>query len=385
MKGPSPERVAEFAATARRIVVERTNAADVVTQLLHDTPREEWLTLANRPELQNNGALEQLSREIDKALDRQPQDALPLSLLATTIADSLSDDQYPAVVTAQLRAHAWKDRAQALSVNGKNQEALVEINRAEERLARYATAAHDCAIVRLVKANILQNLNQFAESHALLRECHVVFRQHGDQRRLLYTGVNEANLYYRQKAFDFAADAYRRLVEPATRVGDRTLLAAIHLNLGYCLIELEDATQANIHVSTAVALLNDLGNHIDAARTELACGRLLVARGRTTEGLLRLRTARNQFTTTGLMSEAGICALDIAGALLIQRREREAREMFEYAMNEVGSQNERARAALNYLASEFAAHDATPAAVHHVSRYLEALNTDPTLEFVAPA
>src|SRR6266550_2423557 len=152
MKRPSAERIAEFTAAARRLAIERIDAADVVTQLLRDTPREQWTSLADRPELQTNGALERLSREIDTALDRQPQDALPLSALATAIADSLPDDQYPAVVTAQIRAHAWKDRAQALSFTGKHEEAVEAIERAEKLLEPFGTVAHDRAIVWLVKA-----------------------------------------------------------------------------------------------------------------------------------------------------------------------------------------------------------------------------------------
>jgi tetratricopeptide (TPR) repeat protein len=383
LKAPSPERGAEFAAAARRIVVERASAADVVAQFLRDTPREEWLSLADRPELQNNGALERLSREIDTALDRQPQDALPLSLLATKIADALPEDQYPAVVTAQIRAHAWKDRAQALSVVGNHAEALIALDRAEDFLSPFGTVAHDQAIVRLVRANVLQSLKDFDGSLELLAECDRVFRQHRDYRRALYTGINQANLYYRMKQFDIAREIYSRLVEPATRVADPTLLAAIHLNLGYCLVELDESIETNVHLSTAIALLNDLGNRVDAIRAELATGRLLIARGRTTEGLLQLRAARSHFFANGLAPEAGICALDLAAGLLTEGRDREAREMFDEAFREIGSLNERARAALEYLAAAFAAHDATPAVVHHVTEYLETLKTEPSLDFVA--
>lgn len=383
MKAQSPDRVAEFAAAARRIVVERTNAADVVTQLLRDTPREEWLSLAGRPELRNNGALEQLARQIDTALDRQPQDALPLSLLATKIADSLPDDQYPAVVIAQTRAHAWKDRAQALTNTGKHEEALAALGRAEDCLAPFGTVAHDRAIISLVKANVLQELNRFEQSFALLQECRAVFRQHGDQKRFLYCGINQANLFCRSKQFEEARNAYRALLEPSRRVGDRALLAAIHHNLSCCLIELDELTDANIHISNAITILNEMGDQVDAVRTELATGRLLVSRGRTTEGLIRLRAARAWFATNGLGGEAGICALEISAALLAEGRENEAKEMFDHAFAEINPHSERARAALQYLESEFAAHDATPAVVHHVTRYLETLREQPGLEFVA--
>ncbi|HEX3107736.1 MAG TPA: hypothetical protein VHU41_01495, partial [Thermoanaerobaculia bacterium] len=197
MKAPSADRVAEFAAAARRIVVERANAADVVTQLLRDTPREEWLSLADRPELRNNGALEQLSREIDRAVRRQPEDALPLSALGVAIADSIPGDHYPAVMTAQMRAHAWKDRAQALTFNGRHEEAVSAVETAERALAPFGSVAHDRAIVDLTKANALQHLGRFDEALAALREARATFSSHGDNYRVLLCGVSEGALHYR--------------------------------------------------------------------------------------------------------------------------------------------------------------------------------------------
>ncbi|HEY2321455.1 MAG TPA: hypothetical protein VGJ82_01205 [Thermoanaerobaculia bacterium] len=373
MKAPSPERVAEFAAAARRIVVERSNAADVVTQLLRDTPREEWLSLAGRPELRNNGALEQLSRQIDAALDRQPQDALPLSLLATKIADSLPDDQYPAVVTAQVRAHAWKDRAQALTFNGKHEEALHAIETAETLLRSFGTVAHDEAIVRFVKATVLQSVRRFEESQSLLAACREVFLEHGDRRRLIACGIAEGMLLFRRGEFTGAIEVFAPLVEVAQTSHDMSALAAIHNNIGFCLLEKHDVTSANIHFSEAIARLNDLGKSVDALRTEMAIGRLLISKGQSAHGLVKLRRARTQFLANHLAEEAAICGLDIAAVLLVEDRDREAKELVDTIMSDLRSAqlNDRSRAALEYLERELEAHDATPAIVRQASEFLQ--------------
>jgi tetratricopeptide (TPR) repeat protein len=383
MKGPSPERVAEFAAAARRIVVERTNAADVVSQLLRETPREEWLSLASRPELQNNGALERLSREIDTALDRQPQDALPLSLLATTIADGLPEDRYPAVVTAQLRAHAWKDRAQALTFSGKHNEALEAIECAEGCLETFGTVAHDQAIVWLVKALVLQRLDRFDEALSLLTRSRRIFEMHRDEKRQLSCGIAEGVQLFRQGHMEAACAVLEPLLDIARANHDSTSLAAIHNNLAHCLIDLGKVTEANIHASEAVAHFNNGGNYIDAVRTEMAIGRLFAARGRTTEALLRLRAARRDFAEHGMVEEAGICGLDISATLLAENRESEAQTIFEVAVIDLRQMNERARIALAHLSARFAAHDATPAAVRHVSEYIALLRQEPSVDFEA--
>jgi tetratricopeptide (TPR) repeat protein len=385
MKGPSPERVAEFAAAARRLAVERVDAADLVSQLLRDTPREQWMSLADRRELHTNGSLERLSREIDTALDRQPQDALLLSALAVSLADSLADDQYPPVVTAQIRAHAWKDRAQALSFNGKHDEAVDAIDRAEKILENFGTVAHDRAVARFVKATILQNLRRFDESHVLLLACRKVFAQHGDRKRLVACGIAEGMLLFRQGRFEEATEAFTPLVDLAEGLRDSASLAAIHNNLGFCLLEMGDITSANIHFSDAIALLNDHGNMVDVLRTEMAIGRLLITKGQTAHGLVRLRRARGQFLSNRLTEEAAICGLDIAAVLLIEEREREARELVNVVMSDLrGAQlNERGRAALNYLERELAAHDATPAIVRHASEFLQTSHSESAGESVA--
>ncbi|HEV8435988.1 MAG TPA: hypothetical protein VGR95_21450 [Thermoanaerobaculia bacterium] len=347
-----------------------------MTQLLRDTPREEWLSLADHPEVRNNGALEQLSREIDTALDRHPQDTLPLSLLATNIADSLPEDRYPAVVTAQIRAHAWKDRAQALTFNGKHEEALRAIETAEKILQLFGTVAHDQAIVWLVKAIALQPLGRLDESLMYLRASRKIFDEHGDEKRLVHCAISEGNLLYRQRNADAASDAYAEALTAAEVLRDPSTLATIHNNLACCLLEIGQTTEANIHASSAVAYFNDLGKHVDALRTELAIGRTLAAKGQRTEALLRLRQARKNFADRGLAEESAICGLDIAAELLADHREPEARTIFEEAAAELNATNERVRVALSSLSEHFAAHDATPAAVRHVIDYLDTLKRE---------
>ena len=384
MKGPSPERVAEFAAAARRIVVERTNAADVVSELLRETPREEWLSLADRPELRNNGALEQLSRQIDSALGHQPQDALPLSLLATEIADSFPDDEYPPVVTAQMRAHAWTDRAKALTFNEKHREALEAVTRAEEFLAPFGTLAHDRAIVDVTKGRILQHFERFDEALAAVASARKTFNQHGDSKRALLCGITEAVVEYRLGNYVRARDLFRRLLTIARVVGDEFSTASLHNNLACCLLELGDVREANIHFSSAVAGCNNAGRHVDGLRTQRASGRLFVARGRTAEGLVHLQAARSEFLRHGLVQEAGICALDIAVALYTNYKQSEADEMARTALGELRGAvvNSSLRDALDYLDRQLVAHDADANVVRHVRDHIVALESDPSRDFV---
>jgi tetratricopeptide (TPR) repeat protein len=382
MNAMSAKRAADFAALARQLADERSTAADRLTELLRTTPRDAWPRLAENPELHNNGALERLSKEVDVALDRHPSDALLLSALSVSIAESLRENQYPAVVIAQIRAHSWKDRAQALSFNGKHEESLVAIDRADEVLASFGTVAHDRAIVRLVKASVLQNLGRFGESLSLLNECRSIFDEHSDDKLLVHCGINEAAILHRQQHFEEACAVLESLI---ARANDPATLAAIHNNMAHALIEVGRTIDANVHVSQAVTYLTDSGNHVGALRAELATGRLLATKGRTTEALVRLRTAQRSFALRGLREEAALCGLDVAAALLAENRASEARTAFESVRAELPDANGRAQTALVYLADQFEAHDATPAVVRHVAEYLTSIRAGEAREFIALA
>lgn len=374
MNSATARRAAEFAAVARQLADERSSAGDVVAERLRATPRDEWPKLAEDPALHNNGALERLSKEVHTLLDRQPADALPLSALAVSISEMLPDDRYPAVVMAQIRAHAWKDRAQALWMNGKHEDAFDAISRADETLKLFATVAHDRALVRLVMASILQNLGRFDESFRLLAQCRKVFDEHHDQKLLLNCGINEAVALARQRRFEEAAAILETLLR--TTCKDTAALAAVHHNLGIAFIELGRVVEANVHISHAVAFLNDAGNHVGALRAELATGRLFASKGRTTEALVRLRSAQQSFFARGLNEEGALCGLDIAALLLDENRLAEAEKMFESIREQLPEANGRAQAALMELAQHFVAHDVTPAAVRHVSELIAGLRSE---------
>jgi tetratricopeptide (TPR) repeat protein len=381
---PDPARVQEFAETARRLQRERLESVDVVARALRETPREEWPRLATRPELRNSGALNRMEAEVSARLEKEPQEALLISDLAASIAETLPPDSYPPVVLAQLRAHAWKDRGQALAYIGRYPAALEALDRAEQQLS-YGSLTHDRAIVRYVRALTLQKVNRFEESRELLAECAAVFRDHGDDRRYLYCGIGEGIQHYREREFERAYDTFLPLIEVARALADPLSEARIQNNLGYCAVEQGDFRMANVHLSQAMARFIDAGKRMEAIRTERASGRLLVGKGAITDGLQRLRDARRSFLMHSMVEEAGLCGLDIVEALLAQSPDEAKSLAAEVAAEFTQSGfNERALTALAWLRESFDRNRATAAIVRHVQSYIASLASNPALEFTAP-
>lgn len=384
---PDPARVAEFAATARKLQQEREGAAATVTRLLAETPYAEWPKLAQREELRNSGALDELSREVVSRVDRVPLESLAIAQLGTAVADSLSASSYPVVVLAQIRAQAWKDRGLALCYLARYPEALEAFDRAEDALRPFGTLAHDRAIVQFARATTLQEAKRYDESFALLGECKTIFIDHGDTRRHLMCGIAEAALLHRMGKFAEARTAYSDLLEQATEINDRSLLASIHNNIGHSSIELGDYTSAADHLDRAVRILTELGQPLHVARAELARGRMFVRKGDYETGIAHLHSVRQQFLKHNLVEEAGLCGLDIVEAHLLRASTIEAEAFAWQIVREftAAQLNARAITALGYLSEAIAARNASVATVQHVRQFIRNLRKQPEAEFVATA
>ena len=377
-------RVQEFAATARRLESERAAAANVVERLLKETPREQWPALAERGDLQTCGALEWLGNHVAATLGRDPQHALAVAELAVSIAEAIPEKTYPAPILAQLQAHAWKDLGKALLYLGRFAEALDATDNGQARVSGFGALAHDQAIVGLVRAETLQQIDRFDEALAVLTETKRVFRDHGDDRRLLLASIAEGVLLHRLRKFREAREAYLLLLASMQASMDKDSAACLYNVIGHCSVDLADYDAAEAYLTRAVALFNELGQALQAAKAELGRGRMFVRSGRVERGIAHLRPIRAQFLLGGLIEEAGLCGLEIVDGLLLRGDSSEAVALAREIIAEftAGSLNKRAISALGYLQEAIAARRASSVTVANVRDYIISLRTWPEREFV---
>lgn len=378
---PDRTRMAEFAATARKLQQERARAADLVSDALASTDA------ASRAELRNVGVVEQLGREVESRLDRAPREALSIARLATAVADALPADAYPPVMLAQVRAHAWKDLGQALCYLARHEEALAALDKAEALLDAFGTLAHDLAIVRFVRATTLGEMNHFDDSRQLLGDCLRVFRSHGDARRQLLCGIAEGSLLHRLKRFREARDAYLGLVAVAQELQDLTAEAYLHHDIGYTSADLADFTTAEQHLNRAVEIFRRLNQPLNAARSEVVRGVMFARRGENRGAVAHIKNVRTTFLAHGLIEEAGIFGLEMVQALLALQETREAEVLArEIVADFVAAKlNARAICALGYLTQAISQRTASAETVGDVREYIVSLRRHPEREFVACA
>jgi tetratricopeptide (TPR) repeat protein len=372
------ESAREFMATAFAMERERNNAADIVERHLRDTPIEEWPSLAESQPLRNNAVLEQLSEEVRKRLERNPVEALAIANLAASIAESLPASAYPAVVLGQIRSTALRDRANALRYLGRLDEAYDSIATAEARLNAFPGAAHDRAIVWLVKSMILGQMDLFDDAEGTITAASGIFAEVNDSHRFLQAGLVHGNLLVRQKRYEDAQQVFRDLLSVAILGRDVEMQARLHNNLGSCATNLEDYGSASIHYSQAIARFTDLGLTGEVARTERGAGAVLIGKGQIDLGMARLREARQTFTRLHMPEEAGLCALRLIEAMVERGQTDEARALAASVVEEFTAAALDARAidAVVRLRASLDADGATAEAVRTAHALVQSLTID---------
>ncbi len=367
-----------FAAAAVLIERERENAPDIVDRLLRRTPIAEWPGLAESRALRNNAALEQMSEEIRKRIERKPVEALAIANLAASIAETLSANSYPPAVMAQIRSTALRDRANALRYLGRLDEAYHSIETAEARLGEFPGLAHDRAIIWLVKAMIQGQMDLFDEAEQMISAASVVFADVNDLPRFFQAGLVSGNLFGRQKRYKDAQRIFGDLLDVATSTGDVKTQARLFNNLGHCAIYLDDYARANIHFSESIARFTDLGLHAEVPRTNLGAALVLIGKGQIAFGLARLEDARRAFIELGMMGEAGLCALRIIEVLIDRGDTEQARALTAAVIDEFEAAgiDTRAVQAVASLQSSIDADGATGETVRTVHEIVQGLATD---------
>lgn len=344
----------------RRLERERAEGRERVGPLLEATPREHWPELSTHPDLLTSGGLERLGNLFAEWFGKDPVHALAIAELAVSVAEALPETSYPELVTAQCLALAWKDLGKAYRGVNRHQESIDALVRAEAYVPHDDALAHDRAIVRFDLGITLQEVGRYDESLRCLNEAKEIFRGHGDTRRLVYCGIAEGVLHQRLGHFREAREIYLLLLASAKDMEPESL-AAIHQDIGFCSIELNDLAAAEAHLEKAVVLTGQLGNRVEVLKIQLGIGRLLLRRGGFTLAIPHLSRIRKRFLALSMPEEAGLCGLELVGAMLSLSRYVEAEMLARQLVREFSAArlSTRAMTALGYLTETIAARKAS--------------------------
>jgi tetratricopeptide (TPR) repeat protein len=341
------------------------------------------------PEMRTAGVVRRLSAESRALRERQPMHALVLADAAIAISDLLPPRRYPEALVDELRGNAWLERANVLRYLGRYAEALDATDIAERAFEDLPVEVYSLALVDYLRAVICVETERLDEALRLARRSARVFRQFGEEERFVHAKMVEASVLFDQNRYRDARDLFVSLVRVAKGLGDAPTLARLYGNVANCQLRLHELESADVYFARALSLYEALGLETERIRTRWSIGSLRIANGDISDGLARLREARQEFEHLGLRSDAALVTLDIAEALLASGERSGAREAAELCASIVDSftsvgMTGHAMTALAFLHEAFETGRATPALVSHVRHYLQSRPDHTGHAFVPP-
>ena len=311
------ETYASLMSYGARLEAEDREADALLSPLLANSAQTAWTNIVSQKRFRTGGVARRLSDEAHRVCENEPLDALTFADAAITVAESLSDDIYPARAVNEVRGTAWKERANALRLLGEFSDALESLNRAERAYKRLADCGVPLANVAFVRAAVLYEQQRLDEAATMAEVAERGFAHGGEEDRRMKALYLRANLRYEARDIRAALPLYRQVLEYGENRQDAEWIARASYALGNCFIETQDLGEASIHFHKALILFREVGPATERVRTEWGIARIFLHGGKHSEAIRRLRDVRAEFEQRQMVTDAALAGLDTAEALLV--------------------------------------------------------------------
>ncbi|HEX8620183.1 MAG TPA: tetratricopeptide repeat protein [Thermoanaerobaculia bacterium] len=373
--------VTAFADRARR---EEEQAVAICDALLSG-PSNWWLQrLRNTPDAWTAGVAKHLLMRWRQMMYNNPGNALQTTALAIQVANELDVAEYPCDYVIKLRAQGQSDHAFMLSFMGRHREALEFVDRARRLFQQVPLPEYDLARVSTVKAGILRHIDRTDEAVALARDAAETFRRFGDETRYATARMTEAAILYERGSVEDALNVYLTL-DGDPGLDDLGTVGVVH-NIATCYADLGQPERAVEYAPRCVAQFELLGMETERTRSRWLLGHTLAACGKTREAIPVLRAAWREFEQFDMISDAGLVALELAEALLVNGTADEVPAICREVINQFtrAGMASRAITALSFLREAVAIGQATASLVRHVHAFLRELPNEQPRLFAPP-
>jgi tetratricopeptide (TPR) repeat protein len=300
-------------------------AANVYIKHLLAGPRETWAAkLEKHPEWRTAGVVRKLIAATDRYNFSAPLDALELTRLTASIADSLA----PGVMRDSLVADAWREHAYALLIVGSYTESMAAVTRAESATATGLAFAR----TSLMRALILRGMENWTEAAAMARSAADDFLQYGDTARYFSARMAEAGVWYDNSQYRQAIDIYAELAALHRQMPEQTIALAHH-NEGLCHRELGEFQRAETCFVKAIDICDRHQMNMLRAKAHWHLARVLMRQAKHEAALKILDRLRAEFEELGMSDDLACVSIDMAEALLAVGRSQEVAALCRHAID----------------------------------------------------
>jgi tetratricopeptide (TPR) repeat protein len=375
----------ELRQIAGRAAEEDEAAEELLHGMLGEPALVAWKDLGVREEYRTAGVVRRLVGAANEACEREPLEALTFADSAIDIAERL--ERYPPSVLHDLRATAWKERANALRLLGRYDAALEALTHAEREFRRAPGAPLGEAIVGYIRGIVYFERGDLTRAGELYTQAAETFSNVGEVDRYMRARHGLANVLREQGDIRSARATYEEILAWAEARNDLKWIARESNVLGRCAFLLRDFSAAVQYFYVSAQAFRELGLLSEAVRPEWGLALVVAASGRAADALVRLGHVRRRFHEGGMLSDEALVALDMMDSLHILERHDEiavlARELID-AFVHAGMLTS-ALAAFGYLAEAAKQHEIDPPRIEYVRQFLGRLSHEPALLFAPPA
>jgi len=307
-----PPRIMEVLRDADRVAREKRSAGRDFNALIGE-PVETWPAyLAAHPNAATEGLVRRVMEAAIEELDRNPKYALELLVAADSIAYGIDDKQ------GQFECHSevWKNRANALRMLGRYEEALNATVTAERFAEEVRTGAFMRAQIIYTRGTVLFKMGRFAETIKAAREASNRFAEYRDVKRVIHARNLEAIALTEQGEITEGLRVYLLIARQLQQFDDPQMKARVTENIAVSHRRLGNYAEARAYAVAAQERYRELKADSEIIRVEWTLGLIDLLVGATGIGLARLRGAAAAFEARGMLADAGFVKLDLTEELL---------------------------------------------------------------------
>lgn len=368
------------------VAEEDREAAEMLQPYVENPISAAWQTLVTRRRFRTGGVARTLIRAAQAVREDDPLAALTFAENAIAVSEALDDERYPASAADQLRATAWKERANAQMFLGRLPQALVSLDSAERFHRRYTPNGLGLSTVALVRAGVLYVQGRLDDAMAYAERAELGFSHVGqDKRRMDAVFLRGSIVFEAGRAAD-AIPLFRQTIEYGEEVQNVRLIARGSYATGDCHVILGDLSEASIHYHRALVIYRDVGPAMRRLETEWGLARVVLHGGKYSEAIARLRDVSTEFERLSMVTQAALVGLDIMEALLALGKPRRivalAQHLFS-VFTKAGMLTG-ALSAFAYLKEAAGSGNLTVGDLENIRSFLRRAERQPDLQFVRP-
>lgn len=365
------------------LAAERAEAPSLWEELRgQDSPSRSRL-IASKGACQTWGLFELLVDRSRDVLPQEPREAEGLARLALLVAEHLDTDFYGEKAVEAAQVKAWTHVANALRVLADFRRAEQAFQKAESHLALSWLDPVDEALILELKGAMRRAQGRYDESLELLDGAIALYREvnetHRHGRALIVKGLT---LQYRGDA-EAAAECFRTSLFLLDGPREPRLLLMSQCNLIGCLNLSGRAAEAAVLIPEAKALIEQAGKRSDVLRLAWIEGRVQTSLGQWAKAEETFRWIREEFAEDGLVFDAALVSLYLAGVYIRQGKTTAARHLAEEMLSVFRSCeiHREALAALIVFQQAAEMEELTLGLIEEVSTFLEQSRDNPGLRF----